>query len=142
MRYAVAHELAGDSSDGTWLVELAPVADASSLVGALAGVLPLPSLAATANELVNQIRAREILVVLDNCEHLVDDVAALVTQILASCSRVRLLCTSQEALAVGREHVWPLQPLAQDAAAALFQERATAVRPDGVDNPGRGRTHR
>ena len=55
---AVAHELAGDSSDGTWLVELAPVADASSLVGALAGVLPLPSLAATASELVNQIRAR------------------------------------------------------------------------------------
>ena len=73
--------------------------------------------------------------VLDNCEHLVDDVAALVTQILASCSRVRLLCTSQEALAVDREHVWPLQPLAPDAAAALFQARATAVRPDGVGNP-------
>ena len=72
---AVAQELAGDAADGAWLVELAPLADASGLVGAVAGVLPLPGMAASAAGLLDQIGPRQMLVILDNCEHLVDEVA-------------------------------------------------------------------
>ena len=130
---AAARELAGGAADGAWLVELAPLADASGLVGAVAGVLPVPGMATTAAGLLDQIGRRHMLVVLDNCEHLVDDVAALASAMLIACPGVRLLCTSQEALAVDREHVWLLQPLDEQAAAALFEERARSVRPDVAD---------
>jgi len=132
---AVADRLAGEWEDGTWLVELAPLGDPSSVVGALAGVLPLPAMPTNAVELVDQIGSRQMLVVLDNCEHLIEDAAILASQLMTSCPGVRLLCTSQEALAVDRENVWPLQPLAVEPAVELFGERARAVRPDVVDDP-------
>ena len=132
---AVAQELAGDAADGTWLVELAPLADGSGLIGAVAGVLPLPGMATSAAGLLDLIGPRRMLVILDNCEHLVDDVAVLVSALLLACPGVRLLCTSQEALAVDREHVWLLQPLDELSAVALFGERARSVRPDVADAP-------
>ena len=132
---AVAHSAAEDRSDGAWLVELAPLADPSSLVGALAGVLALPSMPTTATQLVDQVGSRQMLLVLDNCEHMIEDVARLVAQLLAACPNIRVLYTSQEALAVEREHLWPLEPLAEDAAIALFEERASAVRPDAFGDP-------
>ncbi|HTN80480.1 MAG TPA: adenylate/guanylate cyclase domain-containing protein, partial [Acidimicrobiales bacterium] len=98
----VATELVGEAPDGTWLVELAPLADASGLVGVVAGVLPLPGMAASAAALCELIGPRRMLVILDNCEHLVDEVAALVSEMLQACPGVRLLCTSQETLALGR----------------------------------------
>ena len=132
---AVAQELAGDAADGAWLVELAPLADASGLVGAVAGVLPLPGMAASAAGLLDQIGPRQVLVILDNCEHLVEEVAAFVSAMLTACPGVRLLCTSQEALAVDREHVWLLHSLDEQSAVALFGERARSVRPDVADAP-------
>jgi predicted ATPase/class 3 adenylate cyclase len=132
---AVAHQLAGESNYGTWLVELAPLADSAGLIGAVAGVLPLSTMPTTAIELVEQIGSREMLVVLDNCEHLVEEVALLVSQLLAACPGVRLLCTSQETLALERENTWPLRPLTDDAAKVLFERRTRAVRPDVVPDP-------
>jgi predicted ATPase len=131
---AVAHEVAGDMKDGCWLVELAPLGDASGLVAAVAGALPLPAPPATAAELVAQVGPRQYLLVVDNCEHLVDAVADLIAELVASCPRVRVLCTSREALAVDGEHVWPLRPLDSEPGAVLFGQRARAVRPDVVDD--------
>jgi predicted ATPase len=90
-------------------------------------------MAASAAGLLDQIGPRQMLVILDNCEHLVDEVAAFVAVMLTACPGVRFLCTSQEALAIDREHLWPLQPLDEQSAVALFDERARSVRPDVAD---------
>jgi len=126
---SVAQDVAGEWADGTWLVELAALSDPSALIGFLAGILPLPALPANAAELVDRIGGRQMLVVLDNCEHLIEDVASLVSQLVAGCPRVRVLCTSQELLSIDREHAWPLSPLSEKAAVELFYERARAIRP-------------
>ena len=132
---AVAHEVAADAADGPWLVELAPLGGLASVVGAVAGVVSLRSMPATSAELVEQIGTRQMLLVLDNCEHLIEEVALLVAALVAGCPGVRVLATSQEALTVDGEHVWTLAPLAEEPAVALFEERAWAVRPDLASDP-------
>ena len=124
---AAAQDLATGWTDGCWLVELAPSVDP---VAAVAGVVPMSAMPSSVEELVDQIAGRELLLVLDNCQDLLDDVAELVTQLLAGCAGLRILCTSQEPLAVDGEHLWPLAPLDPAAAVELFVERARAVRPD------------
>ena len=73
---------------------------------------------------------RELLLVLDNCEHLVADAARLAAGLLAGCARVRILATSREALGITGETLCPLEPLPGVTAAQLFAERAAAVSPD------------
>ncbi|WP_405726210.1 tetratricopeptide repeat protein [Streptomyces sp. NBC_01537] len=73
---------------------------------------------------------RELLLVLDNCEHLVSDAARLAAGLLAGCARVRILATSREALGITGETLCPLEPLPGVTAAQLFAERAAAVSPD------------
>ena len=86
--------------------------------------------------IVDFLRSREVLLVFDNCEHLIDDVAALCATLLADCPQVSILATSREPLHVGGEHLLQVQPLATavdadgqpPAAAVLFAARAAAVR--------------
>ncbi len=78
------------------------------------------------------LHGRPLLVVLDNCEHVLDAAAGLVDAVLGHTEHVRVLATSREALAVDGEHALPLGPLAEDAALALLTERAVAA---GVDAP-------
>jgi predicted ATPase/DNA-binding SARP family transcriptional activator len=73
---------------------------------------------------------REVLLVLDNAEHLVDDVATAVRQLLGECPRLRFLVTSREALAIPEEHAYAVGPLTSSSAIQLFGDRATAVIPD------------
>jgi predicted ATPase len=91
--------------------------------------------------LADAVRARRLLLVLDNCEHVAEPVAALVAALLRAAPGVRILATSQAPLALTGEHVWPVQPLAvpepgapardvrASAAVRLFTERAAAADP-------------
>lgn len=121
--------------------ELAPVTDGAAVALAVAtasGARRQPGADAT-ESLIAFLASREILLVVDNCEHVLADAAGLVTRILRRCPAVTVLATSRAALAVPGEHLHPTAPLpvpdgSGDAAASpavrLFTARARAVRPD------------
>ena len=132
----VAAELAGDFPDGVWLVELAPVGDPAAVPGAVATVLGVtPQAGSTVTEsIANVLSGRRLLVVLDNCEHVLDAAARLVDAILARAATVTVVATSREGLRVAAEWLWPVPSLnvganAGAAAVELFVERARAVNP-------------
>lgn len=132
--------------DGVFFVDLAPVSDARVVAGAVASAVGFSRLALgtgsgrPGDELSDFLSSRTVLLVMDNCEHLVDACAELVDAILTRCPQVSVLATSREALDVEGEQSYPLDPLAvhqgdgPDASDAtlLFCERAAAVRPDFV----------
>jgi len=132
----VAGELESDLGEGAWLCELAAAANADEMAQVVAltlGVAPRAQMTLI-ESIVDFLRTRDLQVLLDNCEHLVDETAELVAAILAGAPNVRVLATSQEALAIPGEHLWPLRslPVAADGsgdAVALFIERAQAVDP-------------
>ncbi|MFI9560793.1 ATP-binding protein [Nonomuraea endophytica] len=83
-----------------------------------------------AARLVAALSGRELLLVLDNCEQIIDDVAALAERLLTTCPGLRVLATSREPLGLTAEHLWPVRPLPLPDAVRLFTDRALAVRPD------------
>jgi len=133
----VAADEVGAHEHGVWLVELAGVQDPRFVSRAVARVLDVrergdePIL----RTLRERLRDRAMLLVLDNCEHVIDACAELVADLLAACPRLRVLATSREALDVAGEIAWPVPPLALPAsnelspAMELFAERARAARP-------------
>jgi predicted ATPase len=139
----VAAELLPTFPDGAWLCELAAAGDADTMAQVVASTLGVAQRAGRSLErsIVEFLRPSHLLLVLDNCEHLLDASGRLAAAILAHCPQVRLLATSREALAVPGEQTWPLRSLdlpAQGsgvgAAAAspsvrLFCERAGSARP-------------
>lgn len=112
-------------------VELAPLADADALAAhvALALGIRVEGAASAEQAIVARIGARPQLLVLDNCEHVVDACARFATTLLASCPRLRLLATSREALGVGGERSWLVPPLALPAAGAGHGLEAIADSP-------------
>jgi predicted ATPase len=132
-------------SDGGWLCELAAADDGETMAQAVAAALRVRPRAGlpVAGSVVEFLRTRTaLLLVLDNCEHLLAAAAALAAEILRGCRGVRILATSREALGVGGEQVFRLRPLslpppeatmatagASDAV-SLFAQRATAARSD------------
>lgn len=80
--------------------------------------------------LIDALEGREVLLVLDNCEHLVDEAARTAGVLLGACPGLRVLATSREALGITGEALCPVPPLAAGPAARLFMDRAAAVRPD------------
>lgn len=130
--------------DGVWVVELAPLTDPRLIAATVAKVLGVPEHPERShfNQVVTHLRRAKALVVLDNCEHLVEDVAEFTWQLLDACPLLRILCTSRERLGITGEVLRPLAglrvpppQLSQPAearntdAVRLFAERATAVRP-------------
>jgi predicted ATPase/class 3 adenylate cyclase len=135
-------------ADGAWLVELGEVGDPARLEEVTATALGVRARAnqPLATALVDFVRPKTLLLVLDNCEHLVGAVATLVERLVARCPTVAVLATSREGLAVSGEHVLPLPPMripAEDAldvvagseAVRLLVERAGDVRPGFAVNP-------
>lgn len=133
------------AAEGVVWVELAPVADARLLAREVMHALGAPADGgeATAAAIAATIGARALLLVLDNCEHLVDSCAALVDALLRTCPELRVLATSREALGVRGERAWLVPPLgvpAQDSgediarkdAVRLFVDRAGDVVPGFV----------
>ena len=139
---AVAERMISDYEHGVWLVDLAPLGDPRLVPSAVASVLglevrtenPLPGLIAT-------LRDRQMLLLLDNCEHVIDAAASLAAAVLTGLPRVNILATGREPLGAAGERVHRLGPLsspptssgltAAEAAAfpavQLFVERATAI---------------
>jgi predicted ATPase len=138
-----ATQVAGRFGDAAWLVELAPVRDPAGVDDAVAAVLSLTARAGqnTLEALVEFLRAKELLLVLDNCEHVLAEVAALAGALARSCERLVILATSREGLAIEGERLVLVPPLGVPGAGAelaaitdaeavrLFAERAAAVKP-------------
>ncbi|MFJ4822170.1 AfsR/SARP family transcriptional regulator [Streptomyces bacillaris] len=142
-----AETVAGDWPDGVWLVELAPVDDPDAVpetvLGALgaretvlrgAGAEELRALSehSTGDPLVRLTEycsQRRMLLLLDNCEHVVEAAAALTDHLLAHCPRLTVLATSREPLGVPGEFVRPVEPLPDPMALRLLAERGAAARP-------------
>jgi predicted ATPase/DNA-binding XRE family transcriptional regulator len=131
--------------DGVWLVELAPVADPNLVLHNVAnalGVREATNQSVTA-ALVNALRDRRLLLVLDNCEHLLDACARMVEDLVRSCAQLRVLATSREALGLTAEVAWrvpslrvpdaqrqlTVSALSANPAVQLLVERASAVEP-------------
>jgi predicted ATPase/DNA-binding SARP family transcriptional activator len=121
----LARRLVGGYPDGVWLVELAALRDPALLGEVVAATLglggepagPGASLPAVAERLASFVADKALLVVLDNCEHLVEACAGLVRRLLEAGPGLRVLATSREVLGVPGEVVWPVPPLAVPAPA-------------------------
>jgi len=130
-------------ADGGWLCELAPVRDPAGVDDAVAAVFSLTARAGQGarETLVEFLRSKQLLLVLDNCEHVLERAAALAAVLQRSCERLVILATSREALAIEGERLVPVPPLTvpgvgaelaaitQAEAVQLFAERAAAVKP-------------
>ncbi|HEX3089122.1 MAG TPA: BTAD domain-containing putative transcriptional regulator [Ilumatobacteraceae bacterium] len=119
----VARDESARLSHGACLVELAHVGDPQGVAAAIASALDLPD----PNRLAEMIGNRDLLIVLDNCEHVITTAAELAEELLRRCPSLRLLATSREGLRVGGETIWPVGPLATDDAVQLFVERARSA---------------
>jgi predicted ATPase/DNA-binding SARP family transcriptional activator len=108
---------------GACLVELAPIGDPAGVRTAISSALDLPD----PSRLAEMIGERDLLIVLDNCEHVIATAAAVAEDLLRRCPGLRLLATSREGLRVGGETIWPVPPLATDDAVELFIARARAA---------------
>jgi len=141
----VAASLASEHPDGVWFVDLAPALDGGDVVRAVATAMGATGAASSADALLGHLAERRTLLVLDNCEHVIDAVAQLTEAILARAPEVRMLATSREPLDVAGESVKHLRPLALPdateqgpsaaadfAAVRLFEERARSGRSDFV----------
>jgi predicted ATPase len=138
-----ARQALGGYSDGVWLVELAPLSDPTLVPSATVAALGIRAQAGSlVDALKRSLRDSDLLIVLDNCEHLIDACAELACELLSSCERVRILATSRQPLGIAAETAWPVpglelpddlgmesaEELGRFAAVRLFTERARAVR--------------
>jgi len=146
----VAEESLGDYPDGVWLVELATISDPDrivELVAAAVGLREEPGESPRA-ALIRYVCGRRILLIIDNCEHLLEACADLVAEILRQCSTIKILATSRASLGIAGEHTLAVPPLSvlnpsrdlfqvsdlvgavsQYEAVRLFIDRAAAVKP-------------
>src|SRR5580700_8132337 len=144
-----ARTLLGDLQDGVWLVELAATGADGDVVQATLAALGLrdallgatPS-AEPVDGLIAAIREREALLILDNCEHVIESAAAFADRVLGECRRLRILATSREPLGITGEALWLVEPLAlpdgdaspgeieSSPAVQLLRDRVGAVRKD------------
>ena len=118
--------------DGVWLVELAEVADPGDVVPAIADALELTGSAGLlaeardqAEQLVAALQPRRLVLMLDNCEHVIDAAARVVTQLLTRCDGLTVLATSREPLGVGGEAVWSVPSLPAPADDTVEAVRAS-----------------
>ncbi len=132
----VAARLPDEFPDGVWVFELAAVSDPAAVpdaVAAVLGIIQQPG-KSVSESVAAALEGRARLLVLDNCEHVLDAAADLVEAILAHSATVRILVTSREGLGVADEQLWPVPSLdvgpgIDSAAVALFVERAQSVAP-------------
>lgn len=125
----VSTRLSGDDSLALCFVEFAPLSDRTRVAETIAAALgvqetPNRSLPQT---IVNFLTSKSFMLVLDNCEHVIERVATIVDEIMASCPAVRILSTSREPLRVADERVYRLPPLNESSAIELFCDRARAA---------------
>jgi predicted ATPase/class 3 adenylate cyclase len=148
-----AAELIDTAADGVWLAELAPLTDGEQIAGLIAAVVGIPESGRPRTDVVVEALAgQDVLILLDNCEHLIDAAAKFCDQLIRRCPKVAILATSREPLGLDGERVYRVPSLslpAQDAdtagavgacdAVRLFAERARIHHPgfvlDDADAP-------
>ena len=118
-------ELSGSATGGVWLARLETATTADDVVDTLIAAVNVPG---GESALYERLRGTAALVILDNCEHVLDAAAAFAVRLLDAAPALRVLCTSQVPLDVGGEAVFELTPLALSDAVELFTRRATAQR--------------
>ncbi len=133
---AAAADLADEFPDGVWLVELAPVGDPDAVPDAIANALGVTPQGDTPviDTVAEAVAGRRLLIVIDNCEHVLSAAAAAIGRVIARSDTPRIMATSREQLLVAGEAVVSVAPLALDGgvtsdAVTLFVERAGTVRP-------------
>ncbi|WP_133852189.1 BTAD domain-containing putative transcriptional regulator [Labedaea rhizosphaerae] len=144
-----ARTVLGGQPDGVWLVELASISAEGDIAQATLAALKLRDAllgeapdAEPIDRVVAALRERAMVLVLDNCEHVIESAAAFAHRVLGECRRLRILATSREPLGITGEALWPVAPLALPAenadadeieaapAIRLLLDRAAAVRTD------------
>lgn len=126
-----ASDLLEQYDDGAWFVNLAPIDNGNVIAATILSALDAG--AGEGSEIdraVEHLRPRRAFLLLDNCEHVVSDVARIVAQIRAKCPDVTILATSRESLHVRGEQIYRLEPLRTEAAVELFNQRASHVSPE------------
>jgi predicted ATPase/class 3 adenylate cyclase/DNA-binding CsgD family transcriptional regulator len=129
----IAAQMAGEFGDGVWYVDLAPISHPGLVPVTVARALGLPDQPSrsTIDTLSRFLSDRRALLVLDNCEHLLDACAELIAAILGTCRELTLLTTSREPIGTAGEVSWRVPSLSvSDEAIELFTDRARRVRPD------------
>jgi predicted ATPase/DNA-binding CsgD family transcriptional regulator len=127
----------GRRGDGVWLVDLTAAPEPDNVASETARVLGVsPPSGTTASDALRRFLAhRDVLLVLDNCEHVILSSAELVAALLGGCRSLRILATSREPLGVAGETVWRLEPLEPIDAQRLFVERARQHDPRFIPDP-------
>jgi predicted ATPase/DNA-binding SARP family transcriptional activator len=127
----VGERLRADFADGVWLIEFAPLKSGGDVTSAVATALGLDD----SDRLERYVAERRMLLLFDNCEHVIDDAATVATSVLRAGPGVIVLATSRERLGATGETLYPLQSLEAGEAAELFVERARAggLPADAVD---------
>jgi predicted ATPase/class 3 adenylate cyclase len=144
----LAQNVQGSFADGVWFIDLAPLSNCVLLSQYVMGILGIREEAgySTDQSLLNNLRSKTALLILDNCEHLLPEVAQMAEKMLSRASGLRVIATSREKLGVAGEIVWripplsspdldtaiPVEELMQYEAVKLFSDRAAAARPDFV----------
>lgn len=124
---------------GVWLVDLASVRDPAAVTAGVAGALRMPDLGVrpVVDQLARYLTRQRALLILDNCEHLVEACADLVQALLSAEPELHIPATSRHTLGVTGEYVLAVPPLPPDVAVALLLDRAIAVHADFAVSPPR-----
>ena len=125
----VGAQLLMEFPHGVWFIELAPLSDAAQIMPALARVFGLQEVPFNplADRVLDYLRDKELLLILDNCEHLIEACARLADDLLHQCAGLKILASSREALGIAGEMVYRIPPLMDSESTQLFVERARAV---------------
>ncbi|MEU8418739.1 LuxR C-terminal-related transcriptional regulator [Amycolatopsis japonica] len=135
LAWRVVRDVARAFPDGVVFVELAEVRDGALAANLVADRLGLHDRSGLSpmRQVLDHLRNRALLLVLDNCEHLIDACAEFVAAVLTDCPKIVVLATSRQSFAVAGEHVLPVPPLPVADAVRLFRERAAAAWPEAAD---------
>ena len=125
----VGTQLLTNFQHGVWLIELAPLSDESQIIPALAQTFGLQELPFNPlkNLVMDYLRDKKLLLILDNCEHLIAACAKLTDELLHQCAGLKILASSREALGIAGEVAYRTPSLADTESTSLFVERARAA---------------
>ena len=139
----MAADLLDGSGDGVWLVELASVSEQGAVVSTISQALGVMGGAGRGalETLLDALSSQDVLMILDNCEHLIDDCAKVADAILRRCPRVHMVATSREPLGIGRETIYRVPSLSlpgpdEDAASSVAASDAVALFMDRARSQG------
>jgi predicted ATPase len=129
MALEVGTKLLDEVTDGVWLIDLAPIADASLVADSIARALNLPQSPKRdpLDTILGYLKRKQLLLILDNCEHVIHVARSICTALLHKCPDVRILATSREALSIAGEDSYRVPSLAESGAIELFAERACSA---------------